>query len=293
MKTIYKRELSSYFTTIKGYFFIMLVLLGVGVAQVMFFENYSANFAYTLYKASAVFALAAPIFTMKSVANEKTTGIDKLIYSLPVKMSSVVTGKYLAMLTVLLIPTALIAVYPLALRFIDTSSSVSLLMSYSSLSAFFLLGAMWLAIGLFISSAAPNKTTAFAVSLFVAVLFWSLPVIAGLLPEESSQASLFALSALVILIVIAVYSLTKGSAATWIVFFVLELPLIIVSFVKPELFAGLFARIASTVSPFEMMSDFASGIISIKAIVAYFSVSILFTALAEYTMKERRRSFNR
>ena len=74
-------------------------------------------------------------------------------------------GKYLALLTVYLIPLCVIAVYPLIF---SQFGDVYLLTSYGSILAFFLMGAALIALGVFISSLTDNQ--GFAAGIGIAVI---------------------------------------------------------------------------------------------------------------------------
>ena len=52
---------------------------------------------------------------MRVIAEERKQKTDQLLYSLPISLSGVVMGKYLAMVTVLALPVAIMALYPLIL----------------------------------------------------------------------------------------------------------------------------------------------------------------------------------
>ena len=52
---------------------------------------------------------------MRTIAEERHQKTDQLLYALPLKMSDVVLGKYLALLTVIAIPTLIIGIYPFIL----------------------------------------------------------------------------------------------------------------------------------------------------------------------------------
>jgi ABC-2 type transport system permease protein len=52
---------------------------------------------------------------MRSVAEERRQKTDQLLLRLPLNMTKIVLGKYLALLTVLAVPFAVVCFYPLAL----------------------------------------------------------------------------------------------------------------------------------------------------------------------------------
>ena len=101
MIAIFKRELKSYFTNPTGYIFTALLLCFAGIfATAINLYSQSAMFEYTLSNTSIVLLLIIPVLSMRSISEDKQSGAQSLLYSLPMKLSSIVIGKYLAMLTV-------------------------------------------------------------------------------------------------------------------------------------------------------------------------------------------------
>ncbi|MDR0838379.1 MAG: ABC transporter permease, partial [Oscillospiraceae bacterium] len=105
MKAIYKRELRSFFSTMTGYVFTAIVVLFVAFnfSSVNLTSGYP-YFAAALSGTLLIFILAVPILTMRSFADERRSKTEQLLMSYPVTTTSVVLGKYLAMLTVYAIP---------------------------------------------------------------------------------------------------------------------------------------------------------------------------------------------
>ena len=173
MNAIFKREFKSYFTNLSGCLFIGVLLLftGIFVTSVNLLNQYAA-FEYAIENVIIVFLLIVPLLTMRSIAEEKHSRTDTLLYSLPLKLSSVVLGKYFAMLAVFLIPIILMAFYPVILSAFGT---VSYLNAYASLFGFLLLGA-WHAAPLLRDPAAtpPQDIVAAAMWLIIGFAAWAL-----------------------------------------------------------------------------------------------------------------------
>lgn len=173
MKAIYKRELRSYFNSMVGYVFIAALIFFVGI---FFFANnlFSGypKFSATLGNVLLILIICIAILTMKSMAEERRSRTDQMLLTYPVSLGSVVIGKYLAMVTVFIIPVALFCLCPLI---IEATGTAYLAQDYASLLAFFLLGCMYIAVGMFISSLTESQIIA-AVGTFGALLvlyFWS------------------------------------------------------------------------------------------------------------------------
>ena len=115
MMAIFRRELSSYFKGILGYLFTAFVLIFAGIYTMAYnLSGAYANFEYTLSAIAFIYLIGVPILSMRTLAEERRQKTDQLLYALPIRLSDVVLGKYLAMLTVLAVPTLVMALYPVA-----------------------------------------------------------------------------------------------------------------------------------------------------------------------------------
>ena len=177
MLAIYRKELKNYFINMTGYIFIgfMLVVTGIFTTLINLISTYP-SFENVLSNITIVFLLIIPILTMRSVAEERHSKTDQLLYSLPVSVTQVVLAKYLAMFTVFLIPVGIIALYPLILSIFGT---VYLGTAYGALLGFTLLGGVLIAIGYEVDSV--TDTFLGELSAIPTMLTWFI-VVMGLVP---------------------------------------------------------------------------------------------------------------
>ena len=167
MTAIYRRELRSYFNGMIGYVFVAVVVFFIGIyfmANNLYYGD--PRFSVTLVNVMVVFLVAIPVLTMKSMAEERRSRTDQLLLTAPVSLTAVVLGKYLAMVTVLAIPLALSCFCPLI---IAANGSSSLASDYAAILAFFLMGCVFVAIGLFLSALTESQIIA-AVGTFASLL---------------------------------------------------------------------------------------------------------------------------
>lgn len=167
MFAIYKRELKSYFRSFIGFLFIAVTLFFLG----LYFSVYNLlngypYFAYVISGVAFIFLVSVPVLTMRVLAEEKRSKTDQLILTAPVSVGSIVTGKFLALLTIFLIPVVIICFYPLLM---SQYGSVPMGEAYLAILAYFLYGMTAIAIGLFISSLTESQVI--AAVLGFAVLF--------------------------------------------------------------------------------------------------------------------------
>lgn len=187
MNAVYKKELKSYFTGMTGAIFVGFILLIAGIYTVVYnLKGLYPNFEYVLSGVSFIYLLTVPVLTMRSFAEEKHSKTDQLLYSLPISVTSVVMAKYLAMLTVLLIPCAVMAFYPLILCMFGT---VHLTGAYAALLAFFLLGASLISIGMFVSSLTESQVISAVISLLALILINFMSGLSGMYPTLIRRVS--------------------------------------------------------------------------------------------------------
>ena len=114
MLAIYKRELKSYFHSMIGCIIVAFMIAFTGI-YFMAYNLYSGYpfFSYVLRAINYVLIIAVPLLTMRSFAEERRSKTDQLLLCAPVRLSHVVLGKYLAMVSVFAIPCLVFCFYPL------------------------------------------------------------------------------------------------------------------------------------------------------------------------------------
>ena len=287
MIAVFKRELNGYYKSVTGYLLAAVLLIFAGIYCMVYnLSGYCANFEYVLDAMSFIFLIAVPIISMRTLAEEKKSKTDQLLYSLPISMTSVVIGKYLAMLVVLAVPMAIMALYPVIL---SQFGAVSFATAYGALIAFFLLGGCLLSIGLFISSITESQGAAAVITLVTTLLLYFMSGLAGYVSSESSS-SLIALGILVLLFAVLFYYMSKNMLVSLAVAIVGIGALMLWYQADSPAFSGLFAEIMNSISVFDRFDSFVDGVFDLTAIVYYASISGVFVFLTVQAMEKRRWS---
>ena len=168
MNAVFRHEVSSHFHSLSAYVFGAFLLLFGGVyTMVMNLNNLLTNFEFVMGNMAFIFLIIVPILTMRVLAEERRQKTDQLLYSLPISMTDVVLGKFGALLVMLLIPLAIIALYPVVL---SAFGNIHFPTAYGAMLGFFLLGAALIAIGLFISSITESQAVAAGLCFVVMLL---------------------------------------------------------------------------------------------------------------------------
>lgn len=285
MTAVYKRELRSYINGMTGAIFAGFVLLLAGIFMVVYnLLGLYPYFEVILSSVSFIYMLAVPVLTMRSIAEEKHSRTDQLLYSLPMSVSSIVLAKYLAMVTVLAVPCAVMCLYPLILASFGT---VYFTTAYASLLAFFLLGCALIAIGMFISSLTESQVIAAVVSLAVMVFINLMSGLANLIPATSG-ASLAGFIAIAVIIGMIVQVMIKSTVISVSVSVVLTAGCVLVYLGNPAIFEGAIPALLSSMALFDRMSSFQNGMFDMTAIIFYLSVIALFVYLTVQSMEKKR-----
>ena len=285
MIAVFKHELRLYFQSLTAYVFGAFLLLVVGIGAMLYnLQAAVSNFEYVLSFSSMVFAVIVPILTMRVIAEERKQKTDQLLYSLPISTTSVILGKYFALLLVYLIPLAFISIYPLIF---SQYGEVYLLTSYGSLFAFFVMGAALIAVGVFISSLTENQ--GFAAGIGIAVILFNYFSVS--LAEYTSATAfgsavaLFMISALIGWII---KHLTRNETIGYGIGLALMFTTTVFFIIDSEKFEGLLPDIMKKLSLFDRFETFVNGVFDLTALVYFLSVIVFFLFLSVQSLEKRR-----
>lgn len=188
MSVIFKREFKSYFRSVTGFVFIAVLILFLGIFVTLYnFAYLNPSISYALSDLTLVSALLIPILTMRVFAEERRSGSCRLLYSLPLRASDVILGKYFAMLALFAIPTATAALLPLILSIFGTVNFIS---AYASLLCFLFFGAAVIAVCTFLSCLTDNMALSAIFSYLAVILLYLADILVGLLPSDGIASRL-------------------------------------------------------------------------------------------------------
>ncbi len=285
MTAIFRHEMRRAFQSLPAYLFCAFFLIFVGIGAVYYnIQAAVANFEYVLQFVCIGMAVLIPVLTMRSLAEERRQKTDQLLYSLPLKTTDIVLGKYLALAVVFLLPVCIIAVYPLVF---SQYGEVYLPSAYGSLFAFFLMGAALIAVGLFLSSLTENQGIAAGIS--IAVMLFNYYSVS--LAEQVSASAFGALAALVIiavLLALLVRALTRSDAIAIGTGTGLAVIALGVYFLDGTLLENLLPNIMQSLSLFERFYTFVDGVFDLRSIIFFLSVIAFFLFLTVQSLEKRR-----
>ncbi len=286
MLAVYKKELQSFYQNMLGYVFaaFLLVVSGIMTMSYCLGTTPQNTFEYTYGSMPFIYIIIIPILTMNSIAGEMRNKTDQMLYTSPVSIWKIVTAKYLAMCTVLLIPLALTLFYPVILM---RYGNISMTTSASSMFAFFLLGCSLISIGMFISSLTDSQILSAVISFGVLFIIYTASQIQFYISRTSYASAVF-FAVIGILIGLVVRKLTKstltGIASALIIFG----GIIYLFLTNQKSLEGAASTAIGTFALFTKIENFIYGIFDINAVVYFISIIIFFNYLCIQSIDKRR-----
>jgi len=199
MKNIWaisKKEVKTYFTSPIAYVVTTVFLVLVGFffySLILWFNSYSMQasrypeaiqqlninqmvYSPLFHNISIILLLTIPLLTMRLFAEEKKRQTDELLYTSPISISQIILGKFLASLFVLFLMLLLTGILSLFTLAYGNPEFAPILNGYLGL---FLMGAAFIAIGIFFSSLTENQVVSAMLTFGALLLFWILNWAAG------------------------------------------------------------------------------------------------------------------
>ena len=180
MLSIFKKEINSFFSSLIGYivigvFLVYLSLMMWVLPDTSIFEYSYATLDQLFDLSPLIFMFLIPAITMRSFAEEKQSGTIELLVTRPLTDLQIILGKFLACVTLLifaLIPTLIyyVTVYNLGSPVGNIDSGAT----WGSYLGLIMLGAGFVAMGIFASSLSRNQIVAFIIAIFLCFTFYWL-----------------------------------------------------------------------------------------------------------------------
>jgi len=169
--------LTAFFLLVSGFFFYNILAWANDQTMRMMQSGYGMNrininqmlFEPFFNNMTIILMFLLPMLTMRLFADEKKMRTEELLLTSPVRLSAIIIGKYLAALIIYAIILLLTATYAIFVFVYGNPELAPLLTAYLGL---FLLGAVFIAIGLFASALTENQVIAAVISFSSIILIW-------------------------------------------------------------------------------------------------------------------------
>jgi len=194
MITIFKKELSTFFSNPTGYIVVGIFLLLTGLFIWVIPGEYNvpdsgyANVDGLFYMAPWLLLFLCPAVTMQLFAEEKRSGTWELLTTRPLSKWSVVLGKYLAgwaLVVLALLPTI---IYYFSVSYLaEPQGNVDSGAFWGSFIGLIMLAAVYSAIGIFSSALSNNQIVSFVTAVVISfILFYGFELLTGFFSSGQS-----------------------------------------------------------------------------------------------------------
>ena len=185
MRALYFKEIRSFLSSVIGYVFILIFLITSGIMHWIasidanLLQGAEADLIPFFNATPLIFLILIPAITMRSIAEERRTGTIELLFTRPISDLKILLAKYFASVTLMIIALIPTLTYYGSMHYLGNPVGIiddgATLASYLGL---ILLGASFVAIGIFTSSLTSSQIVAFILSLFSCWLL--MPEVGGL-----------------------------------------------------------------------------------------------------------------
>lgn len=190
------KEWRQFFNTITGYLAVILFLILNGLFLFVFPNTSLLNFGYAsleyFFELSPwVFLFFIPTVTMRTFSEEYQLGTIELLKTLPLTSTHIIIGKFLGALLIILFSLVPTFVYAVSIQQLSAVGGLDVGATIGSYIGLFLLSAVFVSVGMCVSSFTANSVFAFIGTAFICfILFTGFEAI-SYLPVFSNGADYY------------------------------------------------------------------------------------------------------
>lgn len=182
MGAIFRREVLSYFTSPIGYIFLAAFYASSAVIfSLNSLEQGSTQLDNLFAQLMIILIVLIPILTMRTMSEEKKNKTDQCLLTAPVSLFGIVAGKFLAALLIYVLGVAITVVYAIV---VSAFSAPDWNVIVGNIVGLVLLGAAFIAVGIFCSSFTENQVVSAVTSFIVMIVLYLFSTIGNLIPVE-------------------------------------------------------------------------------------------------------------
>lgn len=176
MKSLYLKEINNFFSSLTGYIVIAIFLIVNAIFLWLIPSSNVLDYGYADLKiffenAPYIFLLLIPAITMRSFAEEKSTGTLESIITKPISETKIILAKYFAAITLVIIALIPTIIYYITLyRMGDPVGNIDTGGVMGSYLGLLFLASIYIAIGLFASSLTDNQIVALLLGMMLCLI---------------------------------------------------------------------------------------------------------------------------
>jgi ABC-2 type transport system permease protein len=174
MFAIFRKEINGFFSSLTGYFVIIVFLLVNSLFMWVFpgewniLDSGYAGLDTLFFLSPWVFLFLVPAVTMKMIAEEKRLGTIELLYSKPVSEREIIWGKYFAAVALVLLSLLPCLVYYVSVYLLgETPGNLDKGGTLGAFTGLFFLAAIYASAGIFSSALTDNQVIAFIIAVLI------------------------------------------------------------------------------------------------------------------------------
>ena len=167
MKAVFKREFKAYFNTPLGFIVLAAYYLFLGIYFSLMYKYGSPDMANLVLAMAIVVTFTVPIITMRLMSDDRRQKTDQILLTSPVKLTSIVLGKFFAALTIYALGFAPAVIFEIIVL---SYVSVNVFSFIYALCGMILLGAALISIGMLVSSLTESSVVAAVLTLVINIL---------------------------------------------------------------------------------------------------------------------------
>ncbi len=193
MFTILKKEIVLYLSSMVAYITIGVFLIVLGLFLWVFPDTSILDYGYASLESlfntvPYLFMFLIPAITMRSLAEERREGTFELLATRPVTFGQIIMGKYFACVLLVLFALLPTYVYYYSVTVLgNPQNNIDAGAVIGSYIGLFLLGASFVAIGIFASAITKNQIIAFTIAVFLSFFVYSgFDSLSGLLSLQNT-----------------------------------------------------------------------------------------------------------
>lgn len=185
MLAVFKREFRSFFQNVIGWVFIATMVF----VAALYFYAYNISYGLSdivslLYRLLTIMIFSIPVLVMRILTEERKQKIDQLTLTAPVKVGSIIWGKYLAMCAIYTVTVLVISSFILLISsYITIDWGINLLAVFG----FLLYGFACIAVCMFITSFTESQVIAAIVSIIVMFTIYMMSGVVELFDASQNE----------------------------------------------------------------------------------------------------------
>jgi ABC-2 type transport system permease protein len=286
MVAVFKKELRSYFVTLTAYIYLSVFFL----LSALFFvfiniDGGSPFFSQSLGGTTFVFLILTPMLTMRLFSEEARQRTDQLLFTSPLKVWRIVAGKYAAAVTIYLISLMMLMMFPIILsRYTDALYAPEV---FGMFVGFFLMGASFIAIGLFISALTDNQIISAVATFGFLFVIYLMDMVAAAMPSDRMSSGIF-IAAVIAAITFYIYVSSKNRIAAVSFAAVCGAVAAALRLINPNLYDGMITKFLVWFNAFGRFTIFSAGIFRLTDMTYYITFTFVFLFLTAHVIERRR-----